>query len=77
MKAEITKDVYRCAPEGHTTLTFSKGDTVDGRAAEMAISDKAARRIDGQHPKKNPNPKKRSTPTPNYTKPFNGPYNEG
>jgi len=58
MKAEITKDVYRCAPEGHTTLTFSKGDTVDGRAAEMAISDKAARRIDGQHPKKNPNPKK-------------------
>lgn len=41
MKARITR-VYRCAPEGHTTIQFSPGDVVEGIVAEMAMADHAA-----------------------------------
>jgi hypothetical protein len=41
MRAKITR-VYRCAPEGHTTVQFSPGDVVDGAVAEMAMADHAA-----------------------------------
>ena len=30
---------YRCAPEGHTTYVFLRGQRVSGKVAEMAIRD--------------------------------------
>jgi hypothetical protein len=30
---------WACAPEGHTTLHFKAGDTLTGKAAEMALAD--------------------------------------
>lgn len=30
---------YSCAPDGHTTYHFKAGDTLTGRAAEMALAD--------------------------------------
>lgn len=44
-KAKITKDEYRCAPDGHTVEKFFKGDIVEGVVAEMALADKAASRM--------------------------------
>jgi hypothetical protein len=29
---------FSCAPEGHTTYHFKAGDTLTGRAAEMALA---------------------------------------
>lgn len=28
---------YKCAPEGHTTLSFKAGDTLTGKAAQLAL----------------------------------------
>ena len=45
-KAKITKkDGYRCAPEGHTVVTFPFGAIVTGQIAEWALADKAASRM--------------------------------
>lgn len=41
MDATLTRD-YKCAPEGHTTLSYKAGSVVSGRVAEMAIRDGAA-----------------------------------
>lgn len=41
MKVQISIPVYACAPEGHTVLRFMHGAVVTGRAAEMALADKA------------------------------------
>lgn len=41
MKVVLTR-AYSCAPEGHTTVKFEKGDTLEGRAAELALADGAA-----------------------------------
>lgn len=62
MKVTLTRN-YKCAPEGHTTLSFSKGDTVDGKAAEMALADKAAKK---DTPKRNPKPAEAKTPAPDH-----------
>jgi hypothetical protein len=35
---------YRCAPEGHTTYVFFRGQRVSGRVAEMALRDGFAKR---------------------------------
>lgn len=32
---KLSRD-FKCAPEGHTTYTYKKGDDVDGRVAELA-----------------------------------------
>jgi len=32
---------YRCAPDGHTTISFKAGDVLTGRAAVMALEDGA------------------------------------
>lgn len=56
MEVVLTRD-YKCAPEGHTTIKFKEGETLTGRAAEMAVADGAAKK-----------PKK-STPKPKVTKP--------
>lgn len=46
MKVKITKEGgYRCAPEGHTTITIPFGAVVEGKVAEWAIADKAGYRI--------------------------------
>ncbi len=39
----LTED-YRCAPEGHTTIVFRRGQRVSGRVAEMALRDGVAKR---------------------------------
>jgi hypothetical protein len=41
MKAILHSD-YSCAPDGHTTYHFKAGDTLTGRAAEMALADEKA-----------------------------------
>ena len=41
MQAKLNQD-YRCAPEGHTTITRMAGDVVSGRFAELALADGAA-----------------------------------
>lgn len=37
MQARITKP-FRCAPEGHTVVTFQPGDTVEGKVARWAVA---------------------------------------
>lgn len=61
MKATLTRD-YKCAPEGHTTMSFKEGDTVEGKAAEMAIADKAAKK----QSKRTPKPAEAKTPAPDH-----------
>jgi hypothetical protein len=56
MTVIITR-TYKCAPEGHTTLTFKEGDEVTGTVADMALADKAGKK------------KQKKTPKPQYTKP--------
>lgn len=38
----ILSRAYACAPEGHTVLKFKAGTVLEGRAAELALSDGAA-----------------------------------
>ena len=46
MKAKITKPQgYYCAPQGAIVVHFPYGSEVEGRAAEMALSDHAAARM--------------------------------
>lgn len=46
IKARITAEAgYRCAPEGHTVVTFAFGETVTGAVAEWAVDDDAAEPI--------------------------------
>lgn len=45
MKARITH-IYRCAPEGHTTIQFDPGTIVEGALAEQAILDGHAVKIE-------------------------------
>ena len=41
-RAKITqKGGYRCAPEGHTVVSFGEGVVVEGQVAEWAIADHA------------------------------------
>ena len=43
-KAKITnKDGYKCAPAGHTVVTIPFGTVVEGKVAEWALADKAAK----------------------------------
>lgn len=56
MKVKLTED-YNVAPEGHTTLSFKKGEEVEGKIADMAVRDGKAKK-----------PAKRA-PKPSYTKP--------
>ena len=45
-KAKITKaDGYKCAPEGHTVITYPFGAIVEGQVAEWALGDHAASRM--------------------------------
>jgi hypothetical protein len=47
--AKITKaDGYRCAPEGHTTITLPCGAVVTGKIAGWALADKAASAMFGK-----------------------------
>ncbi len=42
-RAKITKQGgYKCAPQGHTVVTFAEGVIVEGQVAEWAIADHAA-----------------------------------
>ena len=50
MKAKITKQSYRCAPDGHTTVTVVLNELVYGKVAEMAIADKAAEVVKDNKP---------------------------
>lgn len=63
MKVILNRD-YAAAPEGHTTHQFKAGQEVEGRIAEMAVRDGAAKK-----------PAKR-TPRPSMTKP-DAPTHEG
>jgi hypothetical protein len=46
MRAKITKpEGYSCAPQGAIVIHFPYGSEVEGRAAEMALSDHAAARL--------------------------------
>jgi len=46
MRAKITKpDGYSCAPQGSIVVKFPYGVEVEGRVAEMALSDHAASRM--------------------------------
>lgn len=45
MKAKITVDEYRCAPDGHTVVAFARGAIVTGEVARMALADRAAQRM--------------------------------
>ena len=65
MQVEITQ-VYRVAPEGHTTYTYQPGDIVTGLVAELALADKVGKKL---QPKR--------TPAPRKTKPADGPEHEG
>lgn len=38
MKTVLHQD-WSCAPDGHTVLRFKAGDTLTGRAAELALAD--------------------------------------
>ena len=42
MKAVLIRS-YACAPEGHTVFKFEAGETVEGKIAELALADGAAR----------------------------------
>ena len=64
MQVKLTRD-YSCAPEGHTIVRYSEGDVLEGRAAEMALSDKAGKKLG------------KRTPAPKTTKPAEGPEHEG
>jgi hypothetical protein len=45
-KAKITKkDGYKCAPNGHTVVTYPFGSEVDGQVAEWALAAHAASRV--------------------------------
>ena len=61
MKVKLTRD-YKCAPQGHTTECYRKGDEVEGEAAELAIADGAAKKP----AKRNPKPAVAKTPTPKH-----------
>lgn len=42
-RAKITKKGgYKCAPQGHTVVTFDEGVVVEGKVAEWALMDHAA-----------------------------------
>ena len=42
MQVRITVPLYKCAPEGHTVMSYREGVIVTGRAAQMALADNAA-----------------------------------
>lgn len=46
MQARISVPVYRCAPEGHTVLSFAEGTVVSGAVAQLAITDGAGVAMD-------------------------------
>jgi len=41
MQVRITVPLYKCAPEGHTVMSYREGVIVTGRAAQMALADNA------------------------------------
>lgn len=45
MQARISAPVYKCAPEGHTVLSYPRGTVVSGVVARLAIADNAAEAI--------------------------------
>jgi hypothetical protein len=42
ISAKITSDQYRCCPDGTTIKTFKFGETVYGKVADWAVSDRSA-----------------------------------
>lgn len=36
---------YSCAPDGHTVVTIAQGAICEGRAAQMALADKAGQAV--------------------------------
>lgn len=49
MKAILTR-AYACAPEGHTVFKFEAGAMVEGRVADLALSDGAAIEVQAMAP---------------------------
>jgi 6-phosphogluconolactonase/glucosamine-6-phosphate isomerase/deaminase len=50
-KAKITdRDGFDCAPNGHTIVNFPFGEVVEGRVAEWALAEKAAKRLFDKKP---------------------------
>lgn len=69
MKAKITAEIYRCAPKGSITETYYKDEIVTGKAAEMAVEDKAAKVVKESEPKKPElKPKEKKPAEPKETK---------
>lgn len=47
MKAKIVrKDGYKCAPNGHSVVSFPYGAEVEGRVAKWAVEDNCAVPVD-------------------------------
>lgn len=46
MQVRITIPLYKCAPDGHTVLSYPEGFIVTGRAAAMALADEAGEALD-------------------------------
>ena len=70
MKAKVLMD-YRCAPEGHTTIEFTKGQEVSGFVAQYLVDKEVAEEIKAekpkiQKPKKTPKPKVAKKPKPKH-----------
>jgi len=57
-KAKITnKNGFKCAPEGHTVVTFPFGEIVEGQVAEWAIADRSASALFPPKKKRKPSTK--------------------
>lgn len=63
MKVKLSKD-YSCYPNGYEKKEFKTGDVVEGRTAELALSDKAGEVLDNVQPQvtKPAQPKTRKRP---------------
>ena len=49
MQVRITIPLYKCAPDGHTVLSYPEGFIVTGRAAQMALADQAGEALGEAH----------------------------
>lgn len=70
MQARITVPLYKCAPEGHTVLSYPMGTVVSGIVARLALADNAAEAMgDALETKVTPPPEaKASEPVPDQPK---------
>ena len=53
----ISKDGYKCAPEGHTVIHYKFGDIVEGKAADWAVAAQCAKRLKPKYANKKLMPK--------------------